>query len=181
METRIRRIHPAVWLLAVVILVSFIVRIRLLDAPLERDEGEHAYTAQAMLAGNPPWKLAYDMKLPGTDALYAIFIGVFGQTAAAIRVGLLIVNTATILLIALLGRRLFGLKAGISAAACYGVLSLSQNRHRRHRGVDPSSTFLSLCSSPWTRPLLGRLFESEPGRARPGFSAAACFTASLSS
>jgi hypothetical protein len=36
-----------------------------LTLPSKRDEGEHAYMAQTMLAGNPPWKLAYSMKLPG--------------------------------------------------------------------------------------------------------------------
>ena len=42
------------------------VRLRLLDFPLERDEGEYAYAGQLMLQGIPPYKLAYNMKLPGT-------------------------------------------------------------------------------------------------------------------
>jgi hypothetical protein len=116
----------AVLLLAAVCAVSLTVRIRLLDAPLERDEGEHAYMAQTVLAGNPPWKLAYNMKLPGADAIYEISFALFGQTATAIRLALLIVNTATVLLIALLGRRLFGTRAGLAAASCYAVLSFSQ-------------------------------------------------------
>jgi hypothetical protein len=103
------------------------VRIRLLDAPLERDEGEHAYMAQTMLQGHAPWQLAYNMKLPGTDAMYALFMAVFGQTAVAIRLGLLLVNTATILLVALFGKRLFGVTGGAVAGASYGILSFSQN------------------------------------------------------
>ncbi len=85
-------------LLVAVCAVSLIVRIRLLDASLER-EGEHAYRARMALAGNPPWKLAYNMKLPGTDAIYELSFAMFGQIVTSIRLGLLIVNTATVLLI----------------------------------------------------------------------------------
>lgn len=127
LQTEWRRHLPAFILLAFVLAVSLIVRIRLLNAPLERDEGEHAYMAQTMLQGHAPWRLAYGMKLPGTDAMYAVFMSIFGQTAAAIRLGLLLVNTATILLIALLGKRLFGITAGAVAGASYGILSCSQN------------------------------------------------------
>ena len=113
-------------ILAIALLVSFIVRIRLLGAPLERDEGEHGYLAQVMLAGYPPWQLAYNLKLPGTDALYAAFLAIFGQTAVAIRLGLLLVNTATVLLVARLGKRIFGFGAGAVAGASYALLSCGQ-------------------------------------------------------
>jgi len=116
---------PAI-LLLVALLVSFIVRIRLADAPLERDEGEHAYLAQMMLDGNAPWKLAYNLKLPGTDAIYAVCL-LFGHTAVAIRMGLLVLNTLTVFLVALLGRKLFGIAAGLVAGASYALLSSSQN------------------------------------------------------
>jgi len=92
---RLTRLAPTL-ILVLVLLVSIIVRIRLLDAPFERDEGEHGYIAQTLLGGSAPWQMAYNLKLPGTDLLYAVFMMVFGQTAIAIRVGLLIVNTATI-------------------------------------------------------------------------------------
>ncbi len=114
-------------LVAAVLIVSCIVRIRLADAPLERDEGEHGYAAQMMLAGNAPWQAAYNMKLPGTDAFYALWLALFGQTAVAIRIGLLLVNAATIILITALGARLFGTAGGAAAGASYGILSLSQS------------------------------------------------------
>ncbi len=41
------------------------IRLRFLQMPLDRDEGEYAYAGQLMLAGIPPYKLAYNMKLPG--------------------------------------------------------------------------------------------------------------------
>ena len=95
-------------ILALVLIVSVIVQIRLIDAPLERDEGEHGYMAQTLLGGYAPWQMAYNLKLPGTDMVYALFLALFGQTATAIRLGLLLINIATTLLVALLGRRLFG-------------------------------------------------------------------------
>ena len=38
----------------VIIFFAAMVRIRLLDIPLERDEGEYAYTGQLLLQGIPP-------------------------------------------------------------------------------------------------------------------------------
>jgi hypothetical protein len=121
-----RRLAPFV-LVAAVLILSCIVRIRLADVPLERDEGEHGCAAQMMLEGNAPWKAVYNMKLPGTDAFYAFWLALFGQTAVAIRVGLLLVNAATIILMTVLGKRLFGVAGGAAAGASYGILSLSRN------------------------------------------------------
>src|SRR3954447_20963536 len=64
------------------------IRFRLLDMPLERDEGEYAYAGQLMLQGIPPYKFAYNMKLPGTYASYAFIMAVFGQTTRGIHLGL---------------------------------------------------------------------------------------------
>jgi hypothetical protein len=109
--------------LAVIVLVVF-VRVRLLDVPLERDEGEYAYTGQLMLQGIPPFRLSSNMKLPGTDAAYALSLAAFGQTAAGVHGGLLIVNLGTITLLFFLGRRLFGEAAGCVASASYALLAV---------------------------------------------------------
>jgi hypothetical protein len=101
------------------------IRIRLLGIPLERDEGEYAYAGQLILQGIPPYKLAYNMKFPGTYAAYALIMSVFGQTIDAVHLGLLLVNAATIALIFFVGRRLINTMAGITAAASYAVLSVS--------------------------------------------------------
>jgi 4-amino-4-deoxy-L-arabinose transferase-like glycosyltransferase len=159
----LRRHLPPLVLLTLVLAVSVIVRIRLLNAPLERDEGEHAYLAQAMLAGHAPWAIAYNLKLPGTDFLYAVFLALFGQTAVAIRVGLLLVNTATILLTAVLGKRLFGITGGLVAGAAYGLLSCSQNvmgtvAHSTHYVAFFAVIATLLLLESGTRP--GRLFLS---------------------
>ena len=114
-------------LLALVLAVSIVVRIRLLDAPLERDEGEHGYLAQMLLAGQAPWQTDYNLKLPGTDFLYAGVMAMLGQTPVAIRIGLLVANLISVLLVGLLGRRLFGITGGAVSAAAFALLSCSQS------------------------------------------------------
>jgi hypothetical protein len=112
-------------LLALVMLLTCAIRIHLRHIPLERDEGEYAYSGQLMLQGVPPYKLAYNMKLPGTYAAYALIMTVFGQTAEGIRMGVLVINLATIFLIFLLGRHFGGPITGVLAAASYALLSVS--------------------------------------------------------
>ncbi len=112
--------------LIVVILLTSAVRGRLLDAPLERDEGEYAYAGQLILQGVAPYAQVYNMKMPGIYAAYALILAVFGQTHTGIHLGLLIINAATILLLFLLAKRLFGPLAGVAAAAAFALLSLGQ-------------------------------------------------------
>ena len=101
-------------------------RIRLLSFPLERDEGEYAYAGQLMLEGIPPYQLAYNMKFPGTYAAYALIMGLFGQSAIAIHLGLLLMNLATTGFIFFLSRRLWASDRGaIAAATAYGIMSLA--------------------------------------------------------
>ncbi len=120
-------VSPRAWLVLAVIAfaLTLTIRARLLDIPLERDEGEYAYAGQLMLQGIPPYKLAYNMKFPGVYVAYAAIMSIFGQTIWGIHLGLLLVNAATIALIFLLGRRLISFTAGIAAAASYAVLSVS--------------------------------------------------------
>ena len=114
------------WILAVIVFgVVITIRTRLLGIPLERDEGEYAYAGQLILQGVPPYTLAYNMKFPGTYAAYAAIMSIFGQTITGIHLGLLVVNTATIILIFLLGRRLVNSVAGLAAGMSYAVLSVS--------------------------------------------------------
>jgi len=115
------------WCILAIIVFGFVltIRIRLLGIPLERDEGEYAYAGQLMLQGIPPYKLAYNMKFPGTYAAYAVIMSIFGQTIFGIHLGLLLVNTITVALIFLLGRQLMDSTAGIAAATSYAVLSMN--------------------------------------------------------
>ncbi len=115
------------WCALAVIVFGLVIaiRIRLLGIPLERDEGEYAYAGQLMLQGIPPYKLAYNMKFPGTYAAYTVIMSIFGQTISGIHLGLLLVNAFTCALVFLLGRRLNNSTAGIAAAMAYAILSVS--------------------------------------------------------
>ena len=117
-----------VWVaLFAIILFSGAIRVRLLDVPLERDEGEYAYAGQLILDGVPPYAEVYNMKMPGIYAAYALIMAIFGQTLTGIHLGLLVINTATIFLVFLLGKKLFDPVAGVVAAAAYALLSSGQN------------------------------------------------------
>ena len=104
-------------LLAITLTVVTLIRLRFLEFPLERDEGEYAYSGQLMLQGIPPYRLAYSMKFPGTAVAYAIFMSIFGQTVSGVHLGLLIVDLITVALLFFLGRRLLNEVGGIVAAA----------------------------------------------------------------
>lgn len=116
---------PLVLTLTMIVLVA-LVRLRLADAPLERDEGEYAYAGQLILRGVPPYQLAYNMKFPGTYYAYALIMALFGQTARGIHLGLLVVDAATTYLLFRLGRRLIGAFGASVAAAAFAVLSVDR-------------------------------------------------------
>lgn len=114
------------WVAVAGLLLFFsILRLALVDLPLERDEGDYAYIAQLMLQGVPPYSGAHDMRLPGIFAAYAAILATLGQSSQAIRVGLLLMQLGTLALVYRLGARLLGSTAGIAACAAYGAFSLS--------------------------------------------------------
>ena len=125
-QTRIARSWP--WVaMALILIFCAAIRWRLRDFPLERDEGEYAYSGQLILQGIPPYRYAYSVKFPGVHAAYALIMAVFGQSPAGIHTGTIVVNTACGLLLFLLGRRLVNAPFGVVAAATYSVMSLGQN------------------------------------------------------
>src|SRR6202020_3665584 len=93
---------PWLGVLIVLVLVNFI-RYRLVDMPLERDEGEYAYAGQLITQGIPPYQLACNMKWPGTYFAYALGMLQFGQTAAGVHSTLMVVNSLTIIFVFMLG------------------------------------------------------------------------------
>ncbi len=142
------------WLTVVVtVLLVLTVRFRLRDMPLERDEGEYAYAGQLILQGVPPYKDAYNMKLPGTYAAYAAIMAIFGQTPAGIHVGLAFVNAGAVVLVFLIGRRLLDERTGAVAAVAYALLSMTPSAlglaaHATHFVVLPALAGLLLLLRP---------------------------------
>jgi hypothetical protein len=124
-EKKERRFSKSWLFLALIMLLVIIVRIRLMDFPLERDEGEYAYMGQLILQNFPPYSEAYNMKFPGTYLMYAGIMALFGQTIQGIHIGLMTVNCLTILLVFLLSRKIVSDSAALAASATYAMLSLS--------------------------------------------------------
>lgn len=120
------RSRPGTWaLLALILALTAGLRLRFLDLPLNRDEGEYAYVAQLLLQGLPPYSAAYSMRLPGIYAAYAAVLKLFGESHTAVHLGLLLVNVATVAVVFVLGRRLFDSPTGLVAAAAYSALSIN--------------------------------------------------------
>ena len=148
-------------LVLVIVLCSAGIRLRLLQMPLERDEGEYAYAGQLILHGIPPYLEAYNMKLPGVYVSYALIMAVFGQTIAGIHIGLILVNSGCIVLLFFLAKRLFDSVAGLVACASFAVLSMSPSvlgmaAHATHFVVLPTlgGLLLLLKNSESRRPLI---------------------------
>jgi 4-amino-4-deoxy-L-arabinose transferase-like glycosyltransferase len=123
--------------LAAVLILSAVVRVRLLDTPLERDEGEYAYVAQLLLHGDWPYLHAYSMKLPGIFLIYAGILKIFGATAAGIHLGLLLAVSLSTILLFLLARRLLPDGAAVAAAAAFSLLSAGSNIQGLSANTEP--------------------------------------------
>jgi hypothetical protein len=112
-------------LVALAVLASAAIRLRLLEVPLDRDEGEYAYFGQLLLQGVPPYATAYNFKMPGIYGVYALILAILGRTPTGIHLGLLVVNAATTVLVFLVAVRLFNTTVGVAASAAFAALSLS--------------------------------------------------------
>ncbi len=116
-------------LLVLTVIFTALVRIRLLDAPLERDEGEYAYAGQLILKGFFPYEAPslYKYKMPGVYFIYASILAVFGQSPAAIHFGLLLANMSAAALLFFIINRLLGIAEAALAAVFYLVLSIGMS------------------------------------------------------
>jgi hypothetical protein len=132
------------WLLvALVIVFVALIRLRLLQIPLERDEGEYAYAGQLILQGIPPYQIAFNMKFPGTYAAYAAIMAIFGQNAGGIHLGFLLINAGTIVLVYLLGKRVFSMVAGVA--------DIDTVSRARREGMNASRSRVAGIGASWTR------------------------------
>jgi hypothetical protein len=113
-------------MLGVVLALTFVMRARMLEVPLGRDEGVYAYIGWLILEGVPLYTSTVDLQMPGLWVLYAAFMSVLGVSAVGINLGLLVCNLLSTWFVFLLGRWLFGTSRGVVAAACFAALSLSQ-------------------------------------------------------
>jgi len=112
--------------IGVVLAGAFLMRARLLEVPLGRDEGVYAYIAWLILHGVPLYTSTVDLQMPGLWMLYSLFLRFLGTSGVGIHLGLLIANLTSTWFVFLLGRRLLSQRAGVVAAACFAAMTLSQ-------------------------------------------------------
>jgi len=145
------------------------VRIRLLEVPLDRDEGEYAYVGQQLLQGIPPFASIYHVKLPGIYAVYAATLGLLGETVSGIRIGLLAVNLASGAVVFAIARRFFAPLASALATAAFALLTLGQeldgfSANAEHFVLLPALLgLLALLAAPGSRRERGLVFVAGLG------------------
>ncbi|MDR3681833.1 MAG: glycosyltransferase family 39 protein [Flavipsychrobacter sp.] len=113
-------------MLACILLFTAVCRLRLLDVPFERDEGEYAYAGQELLKGIPPFVSTHHVKLPGMYGMNAVFIFIFGHSIHAIHLGLLLCNLFCIVFCYAIARKLFDSISGVFAALVFALFTLSR-------------------------------------------------------
>src|SRR5206468_919159 len=95
--------------------------------PLERDEGEYAYIAERWLAGDVPYRDAFDQKTPGVFVAYAALFAAGFRSVAAIHWLGHAALVGTIVFLYLLGRRLFSHQVGWIAGLFTIILVMDGN------------------------------------------------------
>jgi hypothetical protein len=145
-------------LIATVALVVFF-RLRLLDLPLERDEGEFALMGQMILDGKPPYGEAYNLKPPGIYLAYAGVMAVFGQSPSGIHAGLLVVNLLSALFLFFIVRILRGDETAALSTAAFVALSAMP----KVLGLSAHATQFVILPALWGIWILLRRREGSPG------------------
>jgi 4-amino-4-deoxy-L-arabinose transferase-like glycosyltransferase len=110
-------------MLLFILVLQVILRLPFLHVPLERDEGAYGYMAQRILAGEVPYRDAFDHKPPLVYFTYAVLVKFFGNSIEAIRFPALFYSLVTTISLFYLGFLLWGAGAGLLAALFYAVFS----------------------------------------------------------
>lgn len=112
-------------LLAIIIILVYSIRSKLLSLPFERDEGAYAYYGKMILEGKVPYVDFYEQKLPGVFYFYAMIVKLFGSTVEELHTGFIWVNIISVIFIYLAAKKLYSPFAGVIAAVTFGIVSLT--------------------------------------------------------
>lgn len=117
--------NPYVILTFIVFVVVAYIRFRLINIPLERDEGEYAYAGQLIIKGSLPYTEMYNMKMPGIYFVYS-FILLFGQTIFTIHLALFFANLISAYFIYRITTELYNnINAGFVSVISFLTISIS--------------------------------------------------------
>ena len=108
---------------AAIALCVVAVRAPLFDLPLERDEGEYAYIAWRLAAGETPYLDWFDQKPPGVFLAYRAALALPGDPVVAIRAVAALFCAGSAVALFALGRALLGTAAAGVAALLFVFLS----------------------------------------------------------
>ena len=126
MSERTKKIFSALgcesWLLAAILLLTLVLRLRFVHVPLDRDEGTYIVLGQEVFRGAVPYRDAIEMKLPGFFYLYGL-ITLFGNSVEYIRVVTALYSLLTVIFTYLLARAVANGRSGLCAALLCGIFS----------------------------------------------------------
>jgi MFS family permease len=110
-------------LAAAIALCAVAVRAPLFDLPLERDEGEYAYIAWRLAAGETPYLDWFDQKPPGVFLAYRAALALPGDPVVAIRAVAALFCAGSAVALFAVGRALLGTGAAVAASLLLVFLS----------------------------------------------------------
>lgn len=111
------------WLLALVLSLTFLIRLPMFSEPIGTDQAVHAILAEGLLRGKMLYRDLFDHRFPGMPLLYTAAFALLGPSTFAIYVLDLTFTLMTALLLWLLGRKLYSPAAGLLATLLYVVFS----------------------------------------------------------
>ncbi len=159
--------------LLAVVAFSIVLRIRIASIPLERDEGGYAYIATRWLAGDVPYRDAFDQKPPGTYLAYASAFVLGAKSKEAIHwLGHLWLVGAAVF-VYLIGRQFLSSLVGVLAALCLFVLVMDASV------LGNASNTEVFAILPMSAATFFSLRAGENGRWRDGVLAGVCAGLSL--
>ena len=109
------------WLGLAVLYVAL--RVGIVDAPLDRDEGIFGLIGQAILRGEVPYRDIFDHKPPGVFYIYALALSIVPASARGIHSFLHLWNFATLLCVASTARALWGSRAALWTGLAFALVS----------------------------------------------------------
>jgi len=103
--------------------LTFLLRMKFWNQPLQMDEGVYAYIGWGMLDGLVPYKDVFDHKPPGIYLLYSLVFLLTEPSALNVKVFASMYTLATTFAVFLLTRKVAGTKAGCLSALLFGIFS----------------------------------------------------------
>ncbi|MFQ5418228.1 MAG: glycosyltransferase family 39 protein [Myxococcota bacterium] len=123
-----RTARVAEWLpLAIILLLSFAIRLPFRDAVLIRDEGELALLGQRILQGALPYADVYNQKTPFSFYFLAAVQAVAGEGLAALRTATVVYGLATTAVVYAIARRIGGIAAAAFSALAFSAMTFNQS------------------------------------------------------